>query len=272
MKWLNFICVTILSTSALAQFNNMSQDFIADKSISWIKASYFDKGKNPSYQIFYQFDSIGRVVESTTSDDILTYWTYDDKNNISVKSTVNPAIGNKILEYAKGWQTYLVVIHSSEGDSIYHNIVYDTINTPQGKFIEAYDIVYPDEDTTYRQVFDMDGQMRRYEIISEGEAIASYTYVFINGKLDYTEYYEGDKFVYKEKFTYYDDSDMRKQRVSVAGDDMFSNEETRYVTVYLVNDEGLLYEEVEYQGKKHTSTIGYNYEYYGRDSEEEEDR
>lgn len=271
MKWLYFIYVTALSISSSAQFNNMGQDFIADKGISWIKASYFDKGKNPSYQIFYQFDSLGRVVESTTSDDIITHWSYNDEYNASVKSTVNPAIGNKIIEYAKGWQTYLVVIHSSEGDSIYHNIVYDTINTPQGKFIESYDIVYPEEDTTYRQVFDMDGQMRRYEIISEGEMLASYTYVFSKGRLDYTEYFEGDQFVYKEKFTYYEDSDMRKQRVSVAGDDMFSNEDTRYVTVYLVNKDGLLYQEVEYLGKEHTSTIGYQYEYYAKDTEKQED-
>jgi hypothetical protein len=271
MKSQCFIWFSLFSLGAAAQFNNMNQDFIADKGIAWIKASYFEEGKNPNYQIFYQFDSIGRVVESTTSDDILTFWTYDDLNNVSVKSTVNPAIGNKIMEYAKGWQTYLVVIHSSEGDSIYHNIVYDTINTAQGKFIECYDIVYPGSDTTYRQVFDMDGKMRRYEILSDGgKVIASYTYVFIDGKLDYTEYYEGGEFIYKEKFTYYPDTEMRKQRVSVAGDDMFSNEETRYVTMYLINDEGLLYEEVEYLGKEHTSTIGYNYEYYSQDEEEDE--
>ncbi len=271
MKCLAFIYILLLSIGATAQFNNMSQDFIAERSIGWIKASYFEEGDNPNYQIFYQFDSLGRLVESTTSDDILTFWTYDDRNNVSVKSTVNPAMGNKIIEYAKGWQTYLVVIHSSEGDSIYHNIIYDTINTPQGKFIECYDVVYPARDTTYRQVFDMDGKMRRHEILSDvGEVLASYTYVFMQGKLDYTEYYEGEEFIYKEKFTYYEDSDMRKQRVSVPGDDMFSNESKRYVTMYLVNDEGLLYEEVEYLGSQHTSTIGYNYEYYGVENEERE--
>jgi len=127
MKCLAFIYILLLSIGATAQFNNMSQDFIAERSIGWIKASYFEEGDNPNYQIFYQFDSLGRLVESTTSDDILTFWTYDDRNNVSVKSTVNPAMGNKIIEYAKGWQTYLVVIHSSEGDSIYHNITFDNL-------------------------------------------------------------------------------------------------------------------------------------------------
>jgi hypothetical protein len=250
----------------------MSQDFIMEHNIGWIKASYFEKDDNPNYQVFYQFDSLGRIIESTTSDDIITSWKYNDEDETIIKTTLNPDIGNKIIEFSKGWQNHLIIIYSSSGDSLYHKILYDTVSTFEGTFIEAYDVVYPERDTTYRQVFDMEGHLLRYEILSEiGQVLASYSYVYIDGKLDYTEYFEGDTFVYKEKFSYHEDSEMRKQRVSVPGDDMFSNEETRYVTIYLINDDGLLYEEVEYLGKEHTSTIGYNYEYFGSRKKEEEE-
>lgn len=238
----------------------MSADFIRDNSISWIKASYFEEDNHPNYQIFYAFDTLGRIDHSNTSDDILTSYRYPDSVSC-IKTTLNPEIGNKIIEISRGWQTLLVVIHSASGDSIYHRMVYDTLDFEDQKFIRCLDVVYPRRDTTYRQIYSIDGELLRYDIFNDrGEITAKYFYTYVDGKLDYTEYYEGEEFVYKEKITYYEDSGMRKQRVSVAGDDMFSNEETRNVTRYLLNDDGMLHQEVEFLGTEHVSTIGYEYQ------------
>ena len=263
MKQVCFILFAITSIKGFGQFNNMSAEFISEKRISWIKASYFEKDQHPDYQVFYAFDTLGRISHSNTSDDILTFWKYPDTLSC-IKTTINPEIGNKIIEFSKGWQTQLVVIHNAEGDSIYHRIVYDTVKSSHGNFIECLDLVYPRYDTAYRQVYTLDGKMLRYEIFGEqGKISAYYIYTYVNDRLDYTEYYEGDQFVYKEKVTYYEDSDMRKQRVAVSGDDMFSNEKTRNVTRYILDENGLLFQEVEFLGKDIVSTIGYSYEYMG---------
>ncbi len=256
------------SLLANSQFNSMSCGMLAEKSISWIKTSYFKKGENPDYQIFYAFDSTGRISRSNTSDDILTYWKYPDTVS-TIKTTVNPAIGNRIIEISYRWQTRFVIIYSAGGDSIYHRLYYDTLKTATDKIIQCYDVVYPSGDTTYRQLYTEDGKLLRYEIFDErGNISAHYLYTYVSDRLDYSEYYEGDKFVYKEKITYFPDSDLRRQRVQVAGSDMFSNEETRNVTRYILNEEGLIFQEVEYLGKDHVSTIGYSYEILG---EEEND-
>ena len=273
MKWAVIAVLGLFPQITTAQVNNMSAALLAEKSISWVRASYFKKDDNPDYQIFYAIDTAGRVAKSNTSDDILTYWKYPDTVTV-IKTTVNPDIGNKIIEISKGWQTHYVMIYSADGDSIYHALYYDTVKTHLGKVIECFDIVYPRGDTTYRQLFSLEGNLLRYEIFNDrGDISAYYIYAYIAGRLDYTEYYEDDEFVYKEKITYYPDSDIRKQRVQVAGDDMFSNEETRNVTRYMLNEDGLLFQEVEFLGKEHVSTIGYSYEkeLVKKEPEEEEE-
>ena len=165
-----------------------------------------------------------------------------------------------MVSYSRGWMTIGVNIYNAQGDSIIHRLYYDTLRTRYGKFIECYDIILNDLDTAFRQVFDLEGNLLRYEVFGQnGVVLAHYIYTYEDGNLTYSEFYEGDDFIYKEQITYYDDSHVRKIRISVPGDGMFSDLENSYTTEYFINEEGLLIQESDFLGDKMTSMTIYNY-------------
>lgn len=263
MRLLLVISYLIINLDSIAQFNNMGADLISEKNIEMIKASYVEGEKQVPYQIFYKFDTLGRVVESNTSDDILTRYQYIDTFNLCIQTKINRDVGNKIITYRQGWQNKLVKIYSANGDSTIHKLNYDTLKGPEGPYIQCYDIIQYQNDTAFRQVYDMNGNMLRYEVLGEsGKVLAHYIYMYENDKLVYTEFYEGDRFVYKEKIDYYSDSGIRRLRISVPGEGMFSDEKNAYLTEYVINEDGLLVQEIDYLGDDLTSMTVYTYKYF----------
>jgi len=87
----------------------------------------------------------------------------------------------------------------------------------------------------------------------------------------YTEFFEGEKFVYKEKISYYKEFKVRKKKISVPGAGMFSDLENSYTTDYFINEEGLLIQESDFLGAKMTSMTVYTYEYFGLEEDEDDE-
>lgn len=257
------IFILLFPLLSLSQFNNMDAEFIRSNNITAIKASYIESEDIPEYQIFYLFDSTGRIVESSTSDDIVTNYFYDDSLNLSIQTRVNKDIGNKMVTYTIGWKKIAVKIYNAHGDSLIHRLFYDTLKTEDGVYIECYDILLGEQDTAFRQVFDLKGNLLLYEVFGYyGEVVAYYTYKYENNNLVYTEFYEEGYFVYKEVISYQEDSNIRKKRISVPGETMFSDIENSYTTDYYIDKSGLLVQESDFIGKNLTSVIVYTYQFY----------
>lgn len=268
------ILILLLKTSVIAQFNNMDATFISGKNIERINASYAENDDQPpQYQIYYKFDTLGRIIQSTTSDDIETNYRYIDSTNICITTKINRDVGNKIITYSKGWQKMKVLILNSVGDSIIHRLTYDTLEIDGVAIIECYDILSNTGDTAFRQIFDLNGNLLRYEIVgNSGAVIAHYKYEYDDGRLVYTEFYEGDKFVYKEKISYHQDSNIRKSRVSVPGDGMFSDQKNSYSTEYIVDDQGMLIQEFDFLGEDLNSVTVYTYQFFDPEKRKKEGR
>ncbi len=263
MRFLLLIAILLTTYSTTAQFNNMDAEFISNNNIEWIRASYVEEEDIPEYQIFYQFDSTGRLVESRTSDDIITKYYYVDSLELTVETRTNLDIGNKMITYSIGWQKKAVVIYNAQGDSIMHSLHYDTLNFEGKKYLECFDIIENDRDTAFHQVFDLKGNLLLYEVYGRnGRISAYYTYEYEDNNLVYTEFYQDDYFVYKEVISYQDDSNIRKKRISVPGELMFSNIENSYSTDYYIDDKGLLVQESDFIGKELTSMIVYTYQFF----------